>query len=193
MALVTVKFQKFIQEPMKEKKVNDVPGIGPKIANNLEFRNIKTAKVLYQQFQEKGEHGFLYWLREVCLAKDKQSIMCVKAFKMWEKNFPYGNQLQVNCSAGPFTSGGYQQMHSANMAQPSTSQPTSQPSNNYIILQQLQQIQSNKMSQVSVKHKSNKGIRKKATTKCKAKMSRVTKNKLIKNVILLNQLLLSKI
>ena len=80
--------EKFISGPMNEKKVDKVPGIGPKTKEKLNRLGIRFAKELYGIYLLLGEHKFLKFIANHQTRKNEGNQKKVlKAMREWDKKF----------------------------------------------------------------------------------------------------------
>lgn len=77
----TKKHKKFVEEPLREKTVDSIPGIGRTAKAELERKGITTAKEVLGYFLiEKNEESFYRWLQQFDANKGNQKA-CYKALK----------------------------------------------------------------------------------------------------------------
>ena len=81
----TIKHQSFISEPIGDKNVFALPGIGKVYGENLEAAGFKRAYAVVGQFLilEKSEVRFKEWLNETCGADARNQQSCYMALKDW--------------------------------------------------------------------------------------------------------------
>ncbi|XP_072163392.1 barrier-to-autointegration factor-like [Diadema setosum] len=79
------KHRDFVSEPMGEKPVTDLAGIGVVIGGRLTDKGFDKAYVLLGQFLvlKKDEDMFLDWLKEEGGANKKQASDCFHCLKDW--------------------------------------------------------------------------------------------------------------
>ena len=75
----------FVGGPLGNKSVREVPGIGDRLAAELERKGIDLACMLVGQFLylKRNEEKFKQWLIEQCPANEKQKTDCFRAIKQW--------------------------------------------------------------------------------------------------------------
>ena len=85
----TQKHRNFVAEPMNEKLVTDLAGIGNTLGSRLEARGFDKAFVVLGQFLllKKNEELFEEWLKEVCNANKKQAKDCYQCLIDWWDEF----------------------------------------------------------------------------------------------------------
>ncbi|XP_075137713.1 barrier-to-autointegration factor A-like [Leptodactylus fuscus] len=72
------KHRDFVSEPMSEKSVKALPGIGDVRGGRLEDKGFEKFLVL-----KKNEDLFKEWLKDICGANAKQSQDCYICLKEW--------------------------------------------------------------------------------------------------------------
>lgn len=85
----TKKHREFVAEPIKDKDVDKLPGIGPVAANNLKNRGYNLARQLLGELLLKGDdqEKFCAFLMEVSGANSENQRICYKALKEFSDNF----------------------------------------------------------------------------------------------------------
>lgn len=85
MSSTSQKHRNFVSEPMGEKDVKELAGIGPALGGRLEEKGFDKAYVVLGQFLvlKKNEELFVDWLKETCGANAKQSKDCYECLKEW--------------------------------------------------------------------------------------------------------------
>ena len=85
MSSTSQKHRNFIQEPMGEKEVTELAGIGPVLGGKLVNEGFDKAYVVLGQFLvlKKDEELFVDWLKDTCGANKKQSGDCYNCLKDW--------------------------------------------------------------------------------------------------------------
>lgn len=88
-ALQKRRIRNFASEPMGEKKVTTIPGIGEVSGRMLEEKGYDKAYVLLGQFLvlRKDEDLFMEWLQDACHANRKQREDCYRCLKDWCDNW----------------------------------------------------------------------------------------------------------
>ncbi|XP_073714562.1 barrier-to-autointegration factor-like isoform X2 [Misgurnus anguillicaudatus] len=83
------KHRSFCSEPMGDKSVYALPGIGPVLGGRLEKIGIRTAKDVLGRFLILGmdEWKFKSWLRDSCGANAKHQRDCYNCLREWTNNF----------------------------------------------------------------------------------------------------------
>lgn len=79
------KHRDFVAEPMGEKPVGSLAGIGEVLGKKLEERGFDKAYVVLGQFLvlKKDEDLFREWLKDTCGANAKQSRDCFGCLREW--------------------------------------------------------------------------------------------------------------
>lgn len=85
MSTTTQKHKEFVAEPMGEKNVMALAGIGEALGKRLEEKGFDKAYVVLGQFLvlKKDEELFRDWLKDTCGANSKQQIDCFVCLKEW--------------------------------------------------------------------------------------------------------------
>jgi len=85
MSSTSAKHQDFVGEPMGDKEVTAVAGIGPVLGERLSEKGFDKAYVLLGQFLllKKDEELFKEWLKETCNANSHQSNNAFTCLKEW--------------------------------------------------------------------------------------------------------------
>ncbi|XP_060081629.1 barrier-to-autointegration factor A-like [Ylistrum balloti] len=85
MSTTSKKHRNFVAEPMGEKPVTDLSGIGETLGSRLASQGFDKAYVVLGQFLvlKKEEELFCDWLKEVCEANKKQCGDCYTCLKEW--------------------------------------------------------------------------------------------------------------
>ncbi|VEL15538.1 unnamed protein product [Protopolystoma xenopodis] len=83
------KHRDFLSEPIGEKSVFELPGIGAKLGERLESKGFKYAYVVLGQFLliNRDEELFKEWLKDICGANSKQSNDCFTALQQWTQQY----------------------------------------------------------------------------------------------------------
>ncbi|KAA3671187.1 barrier-to-autointegration factor [Paragonimus westermani] len=83
------KLRNFVTEPIGDKLVTELPGIGLKLGERLQDKGFDKANVVLGQFLllKCDEELFKDWLRDSCGANAKQSDDCYVALKEWCASF----------------------------------------------------------------------------------------------------------
>ncbi|KAI5710499.1 barrier-to-autointegration factor [Diaphorina citri] len=79
------KHQNFVSEPMGEKPVTELAGVGDVLGKRLESKGFDKAYVVLGQFLllKQNEELFVDWMKETCQANAKQSGDCYNCLKDW--------------------------------------------------------------------------------------------------------------
>ncbi|CAH8484626.1 unnamed protein product [Heterobilharzia americana] len=79
------KHKSFVSEPISEKVVEEIPGIGEKLGERLKAKGYDKAYIVLGQFLllRCEEDLFKEWLSQTCGANSKQSGDCYTALKDW--------------------------------------------------------------------------------------------------------------
>ncbi|XP_051831614.1 barrier-to-autointegration factor-like [Antechinus flavipes] len=79
------KHRDFVAEPMGEKSVRCLAGIGEVLGKKLEDRGFDKAYMVLGHFLllKKNERHFQEWLNDVCGANAKQSRDCIGCLQDW--------------------------------------------------------------------------------------------------------------
>ena len=85
MSTTSQKHQDFVSEPMGEKEVTAIAGIGPVLGERLSEKGFDKAYVLLGQFLilKKDEELFKDWLKETCGANSHQSGNTYSCLREW--------------------------------------------------------------------------------------------------------------
>jgi hypothetical protein len=85
MSTTSQKHQDFVSEPMGDKIVSFIAGIGPTLGNRLSEKGFDKAYKLLGQFLmlDKDEDLFRRWLKETCGCNSHQSLTCYNCLNDW--------------------------------------------------------------------------------------------------------------
>jgi barrier-to-autointegration factor len=85
----TIKHKNFVSEPIRDKHITDVPGIGVNLGKRLESSGVNKAYILLGRFlfQNKDEKTFIAWLKASCGANNSQAQQTYNALKSWTEEF----------------------------------------------------------------------------------------------------------
>jgi hypothetical protein len=85
MSSTSQKHRNFVAEPMGEKPVTDLAGIGEVLGDRLMKEGYDKAYVVLGQFLllKKNQEDFEDWLKDICGANRKQSGDCYQCLKDW--------------------------------------------------------------------------------------------------------------
>lgn len=85
MSSTSQKHRNFVAEPMGEKEVTELAGIGTVLGGRLRDKGFDEAYVVLGQFLvlKKNEELFVDWLRDISQANSKQALDCYKCLKEW--------------------------------------------------------------------------------------------------------------
>lgn len=89
MSTTSQKHRNFVAEPMGEKPVTDLAGVGEVLGRRLETAGFDKAYVVLGQFLvlKKDQELFQEWMKLVCSANSKQSLDCYQCLKDWCEEF----------------------------------------------------------------------------------------------------------
>ncbi|KAL3873387.1 hypothetical protein ACJMK2_036515 [Sinanodonta woodiana] len=89
MSSTSQKHRNFVAEPMGDKPVTELAGIGEKYGEQLIRKGFDKAYVVLGQFLvlKKDEELFKEWLKEECGANSKYQNDCFQCLKEWCDNF----------------------------------------------------------------------------------------------------------
>jgi len=89
MSTTSQKHNNFISEPMGEKPVTDIAGIGETFGKRLEAKGFDKAYVVLGQYLilKKDETLFTTWLKDICNANAKQAKDCHQCLSEWCDQF----------------------------------------------------------------------------------------------------------
>ncbi|XP_033736323.1 barrier-to-autointegration factor B-like [Pecten maximus] len=85
MSSTSQKHRNFIAEPMGEKPVTELSGIGPVLGGRLAEKGFDKAYVVLGQYLilKKDEELFNDWLKDACSANSKQCGDCFGCLRDW--------------------------------------------------------------------------------------------------------------
>ncbi|UYV66266.1 BANF1 [Cordylochernes scorpioides] len=83
------KHRNFVSEPMCDKPVQDLAGIGEVLGSRLEAKGYDRAYVVLGQFLvlKKNKELFIDWLKDICGANGKQALDCYQCLADWCDEF----------------------------------------------------------------------------------------------------------
>ncbi|CAM1154596.1 Uncharacterised protein g11297 [Pycnogonum litorale] len=89
MASTSQKHRNFIAEPMGDKPVTELSGIGEVLGNRLVSKGCDKAYVVLGQYLllKKNEELFIEWLKDFCSANGKQAGDCYQCLSDWCDEF----------------------------------------------------------------------------------------------------------
>lgn len=89
MSTTSQKHRDFVIEPMGDKDVKELAGIGPVLGERLINKGFDRAYVVLGQFLvlKKDEELFSEWLKDECGANAKQQRDCYNCLKDWSNAF----------------------------------------------------------------------------------------------------------
>ncbi|CAD5123041.1 DgyrCDS11421 [Dimorphilus gyrociliatus] len=89
MSSTSQKHRNFVAEPMGEKEVTELAGIGEKFGERLREKGYDTAYTVLGQFliMKKDEDCFKEWLKDTCGANAKYQNDCYQCLKDWCDSF----------------------------------------------------------------------------------------------------------
>merc|ERR1712043_55068 len=85
MSSTSQKHRNFVAEPMGEKEVTDLAGIGEVLGGRLKDKGFDKAYAVLGQYLvlKKDEEMFTEWLKDTANANSKQSGDCFKCLQEW--------------------------------------------------------------------------------------------------------------
>ncbi|XP_014872095.1 barrier-to-autointegration factor A-like [Poecilia latipinna] len=85
MSTTSQKHRNFVSEPMADKPVTALAGIGDRLGHSLTEQGYDKAYVVLGQFLllRKDSELFCYWLKDVTAANSKQADDCAQCLKDW--------------------------------------------------------------------------------------------------------------
>ncbi|XP_037959909.1 barrier-to-autointegration factor [Teleopsis dalmanni] len=85
----TQKYRNFVAEPMGEKAVTELAGIGETLGKRLTDAGFDKAYVVLGQYLvlKKDEELFKEWMKETCNASSKQAKDCYSCLNDWCEEF----------------------------------------------------------------------------------------------------------
>ena len=83
------KYWNFVKEPMREKEVTDLAGIGPVLGKQLKMKGFDKAFEVFGKFLllKKNKESFVKWIQENTKANRKQAGDCYQCLYAWCKEF----------------------------------------------------------------------------------------------------------
>ncbi|XP_059471446.1 barrier-to-autointegration factor [Neocloeon triangulifer] len=89
MSSTSQKHRNFVAEPMGEKPVMELAGIGEVLGKRLEGKGFDKAYVVLGQYLvlKKNQELFVDWLKDTCSANTKQSTDCYNCLNDWCDEF----------------------------------------------------------------------------------------------------------
>ena len=75
--------EEFVSEPIGEKLVKEVPGVGPELEERLKKKGCHTARYLLGMYLIKGEQEFKAWLEIECGANTQEQHGCSLSLREW--------------------------------------------------------------------------------------------------------------
>lgn len=89
MSSTSQKHRNFVAEPMGEKPVTELAGVGEVLGKRLEVAGFDKAYTVLGQFLvlKKEKELFQEWLKDTCNANSKQSSDCYQCLKDWCDEF----------------------------------------------------------------------------------------------------------
>ncbi|XP_030036231.2 barrier-to-autointegration factor [Manduca sexta] len=89
MSSTSQKHRNFVAEPMGEKPVTELAGIGPVLGKRLETAGFDKAYIVLGQYLvlKKDRELFQELMKDVCSASSKQSGDCYQCLKDWCDEF----------------------------------------------------------------------------------------------------------
>lgn len=89
MSSTSQKHRNFVSEPMDDKEVTELAGIGEVLGDRLKEKGFDKAYVVLGQFLllKKNEELFKDWLKDTCGANSKLSQDCFNCIREWCNSF----------------------------------------------------------------------------------------------------------
>ncbi|VDK73479.1 unnamed protein product [Litomosoides sigmodontis] len=89
MTTTSVKHREFVSEPMGEKEVTAVAGIGPTYGEKLSKAGFDKAYVLFGQFLllKKEKELFIDWLKEVAGVSSNHALSAYNCLNEWSEQY----------------------------------------------------------------------------------------------------------
>ncbi|EDW04099.1 barrier-to-autointegration factor [Drosophila grimshawi] len=89
MSGTTQKYRNFIAEPMGQKSVTELAGIGETLGGRLSEAGFDKAYTVLGQYLvlKKDEELFKDWMKDVCNASSKQASDCYNCLNDWCEEF----------------------------------------------------------------------------------------------------------
>ncbi|XP_059093067.1 barrier-to-autointegration factor B-like [Tigriopus californicus] len=89
MSTTSQKHRNFVAEPMNDKPVTDLAGIGDVLGKRLEAKGFDKAYVVLGQFLilKKNRDLFVDWLKDLASANSKQAADCYQCLSDWCDEF----------------------------------------------------------------------------------------------------------
>uniref|UniRef100_UPI00398F77E8 barrier-to-autointegration factor-like protein isoform X1 n=2 Tax=Pristiophorus japonicus TaxID=55135 RepID=UPI00398F77E8 len=83
------KHRNFVSEPMGNKSVSALAGIGTTLGRKLEEQGFDKAYVVLGQFLvlRKDDELFKDWLKDICGANSRQAVQCTTCLQEWCNSF----------------------------------------------------------------------------------------------------------
>jgi len=89
MSSTSQKHRNFVSEPMGEKAVNELAGVGDVISKRLEAKGFDRAYIVLGQFLVLKKHKelFIDWMKDICGANVRQASECYQCLSDWCDEF----------------------------------------------------------------------------------------------------------
>ncbi|XP_070396169.1 barrier-to-autointegration factor-like [Dermacentor albipictus] len=89
MSSTSQKHRNFVSEPMGDKDVTELAGIGDVLGKRLKDRSFDKAYVVLGQFLvlKQNRQSFESWLKSTCSANSKQAGDCYECLRDWCREF----------------------------------------------------------------------------------------------------------
>ncbi|KAK2156827.1 hypothetical protein LSH36_204g05004 [Paralvinella palmiformis] len=89
MSTTSQKHRNFVSEPMGDKEVTELAGIGQVLGDRLKEKGFDKAYTVLGQFLvlKKNEEYFMDWIQDATRANKKQATDCYNCLKEWSDAF----------------------------------------------------------------------------------------------------------
>ncbi|XP_066563416.1 barrier-to-autointegration factor [Amia ocellicauda] len=88
MSSTSKKYSSFVSEPMLNKSVRAVPGVGDTLGRRLETKQYSQATNMLGAYLQNGgsEEKFTQWMKDTCGANKSQAARSHQALSEWSNN-----------------------------------------------------------------------------------------------------------
>ncbi|XP_012263309.1 barrier-to-autointegration factor-like [Athalia rosae] len=85
----TQKFRNFVDDPIGDKSVLELPGIGGILGTRLQAAGVDKAYIVLGHYLvlKKNKEAFQNWMKDTCKAQPKQSLDCYQSLHEWSGKF----------------------------------------------------------------------------------------------------------